>query len=93
MITVHLQLVEPLELVLDRVLDRDDVARRVVDLVERCVERGRLARPGRAGGEHRAVGAPEAALEELRALLRHPQLVEADQGSGLVEDPHHDALP
>ncbi len=45
---VRLHLVDVGEPVLDRVLDRDDVARFDVEQVERRVQRGRLARAGRA---------------------------------------------
>ncbi len=43
-----------LEVVLDRVLDRDRVALLDVDLAKAAVERGRLARAGRAAGEQEA---------------------------------------
>src|SRR5215208_1600778 len=89
---VHLELVYPGQLVLDRVLDRDDVALGLVDLVERAVERRRLPRACRTGGEHRAVRAPKAGLEERCTLLGHPELVEPDQRGRLVEDAHHDAF-
>ena len=64
---VHLELVDARELVLDRVLDRDDVALRLVDLVESRVERRGLARARRARDEHRAVGAAERRPRRARA--------------------------
>src|SRR5215208_5519769 len=89
---VDLELVDPGELVLDGVLDRDDVALGLVDLVERGVQGRRLAGAGRPGYEHRAVGAPERRLEELGRRVRHAQRVEPDQRLRLVEDAHHDPL-
>src|SRR5581483_9055100 len=50
----HLDLGDPGDLVLDRVLDRRDHSLAVVDRVERRVERRRLAAPRRAAGEHDA---------------------------------------
>ena len=64
---VDLHLLDARELVLDRVLDRDDVLLGRVELGQRAVERRRLARAGRAGDEHRAVGAGEGLDEAARA--------------------------
>ena len=72
-LVVDLDLGDALELVLDRVLDRDDVLLGRVELVQRGVERRRLARAGRAGDEHGAVGLAERlgeALERLRRACR-----------------------
>ncbi len=69
----HLNLVDPLELIFDRVLDRDDLADRVVDLVQRGVERRRLAAAGRAGDEHDAVRHLEHAVEELALARGHAE--------------------
>ncbi len=52
---VDLDLVDRGEGVLDRVLDRHDVAVGAVDLAERRVERGGLAAAGRAGADDHAV--------------------------------------
>ncbi len=89
---VHLDLVDARHLVLDRVLDRDDVAVDRVERVERRVERGGLARAGRAGDQHRAVGLVEARLEALAGLVAHAQRVDADQRRLLVEQAHDHAL-
>ena len=52
---VDLRLADAVDVVLDRVLDRHDVARAVVDAIERGVQRRRLAGAGRAGDEQDAV--------------------------------------
>ena len=87
---VDLDLGDALDLELDRVLDRDDVLLGGVEHPERRVERRRLARAGRAGDEHRAVGLVDRALEARRARRsRHAELVEVvDDGAVLVEDAH-----
>ncbi len=88
----HRHLGDPVELVLDRVLDGHHVAGRIVDLRERGVERRGLARPGRAGAEQHAQGR----LDDLQIgrLDRrvHPQVLQGDQRLGLVQQPQHDLL-
>ena len=82
----------PGELVLDRVLDRDDVLVDRVDRVQRGVERGGLARARRAGDQHGAVRLAKAGLEPLARLAEQAEGVEAEHRLALVEDSHHDAL-
>ncbi len=52
---VHRDLGDAGHLTFDRVFDRDDVHGAGTEDVERAVERGGLARPGRAGDQHEAV--------------------------------------
>jgi len=54
---VHVHLVDAADLVLDRILRREDVAARLVDAVQARVERGRLAGARRPGDEDDAVRA------------------------------------
>ena len=77
---------------LDRVLDRDDRALAGVDLVERGVQRRRLARPGRTGDEHRAAVALQRLAEEVLLLGEHPEPGEVLDDRALVEDAHDHAL-
>ena len=46
---------DSLQLVLDRVLDRDDLVFVVANLVQRAVERGRLTRTGRPGHQDHSI--------------------------------------
>ncbi len=57
-VSLTLHLVDAVELVLDRVLDGDHVAGRVVDLGEGRVQRGGLARARRAGAQQHAERRP-----------------------------------
>ena len=67
---VHLHLVEPPDLELHRILDRDDVRLVVVDGVQEGIQRRRLAAAGGAGHQHRAAGALDAfAHARIRLLL------------------------
>ena len=68
---IDAHLVDSIQAVLDRVLDRDDLLLDRVDLVEGCVERGGLTRACRAGNENRAVGLAVRGLVAA-ATLRRP---------------------
>ena len=64
----------------------------VFSVGERGVERRRLARAGRAGDEHGAVGLVEGALEALALWRGHAELLELHDDRALVEDPDDDRL-
>src|SRR4029079_17787599 len=89
---IHLHLTDARELVLDRVLDRDDVLLGGIDLLERRVERGRLAAAGRAGDEDDAVALADQTLHGLQILTGEPELLEPEQRRRAVEQTHDDAL-
>jgi hypothetical protein len=86
----HRNLVHALQLVLDRVLDGDDLAIGRVDLVERAIERGRLAGAGGAGHEQDAVGARDQRLEAPADLGREAELLQRQEHARAIEEPHHD---
>ena len=71
---LHLALVDAGQVVLDRVLGGDDLDVGPVQLVERGVEGGRLARPGRAGHEQDAVGPLDQLLEPLPVLVAEAEV-------------------
>ena len=69
--------------VLDRVLDRHDVALGAVDLAQRGVQRRRLAAAGRAGADHHAVRRADAArCSARRVSARHAELARAGTAAG-----------
>jgi len=80
------------ELVLDRVLERDDLRVALVEALQERVQRGRLAAAGRAGGDHEAVAALDHALERLALGRLQPEALEAAQLPSAVQDAHDDAL-
>ena len=53
---IDLRLADSVDRIFDRILDGQDVAAAVVEMLQRGVERGRLARSGRPGDEDDAVG-------------------------------------
>ena len=65
---VDLGLADAVDVVLDRILDRHDVARVVVQPLERGIERGRLARAGGAGDEQDAVRLVDELVDQLLGL-------------------------
>src|SRR5262245_6115394 len=84
----HLNLVHPLELILDWVLDRDDFADRIVDGIERRIKGRSLAAAGWAGDEHDSVWQFEHALETLDFPFGHAQVLQASQGRVLPQQTH-----
>ena len=71
---VHLHLVDAGKPVLNRILDRDDLCFRAVDVVQRRIQGCRLAASGRAGHEHHAARAFDLAGKALQDILRHAEL-------------------
>ena len=76
---VDLALVDVLERVLDRILDRHDVADLLVELVDRCVQARRLAAAGRPGNDDHPVGRMQHAVEPLIRRVGEAQLLQGDQ--------------
>ena len=69
---IDLRLGDTVEFVFDRVLDRHDVARAVVEAGQRGVQRRGLARTRRPGDEQDAVGAFEQPREHRGVAVAHP---------------------
>ena len=86
-------LIDARNLKLHRVFHRDDIISRIVQLIERGVKRGGLARTGRAGDQNQAVGGINGRLEILKRFGVQPQLVDAGRQIGLVQHAKHDFLP
>ena len=88
MVRVHL--VDAFDVILDRVLDRHQVAVDAADLGERRVERRGLARAGGAGDQEHAVRQVDRLLECLERFAFEPELVGVPRERLLVEEPEHD---
>ena len=89
---VDLRLVHAGDLVLDRILDRDDVRPLRLHGLEGRAERRRLAAAGRADDEDHAVLVAEEAAQQLERRRREPELLERRHALPVVEDAHHDLL-
>src|SRR5205809_4690393 len=87
---VYGDLVDSGEVVFDGVLDGDDVAGGVVDLIQRRVEGGGFARSGGAGDEDDAVGSGHEGFVEFLLLGEEAESVQGDGDSAFVQDAHTD---
>ena len=92
-LVLDLHLVDAGEVILHRVFGRDDLRVGPIELVERGVERGRLAGARGAGDENDAVGPADQVLKKAEVLLGEAELADADLDVVFVEHPHHDRLP
>jgi len=89
---IHWHLVDAVHLIFNRLFHRDDLAVRLVDVMETGVKRRRLARASRASDKKNAIRESDQALEDLlivgkKSKLRQPQLQ-----AGLIEHAHDHAL-
>ncbi len=89
---VGVHLVHGLDVVLDRILDRHQVAVHALDLVERGVERGGLAAPGGSRDQHHAVGLVDRALEGFERRALEPEVRGVARERLLVEQTQHHLL-
>src|SRR6185436_12150192 len=89
---VHLRLADAVDVVLDRILDRQDVARVVVDALECRVQRRGLAGAGRAGDQEDAVRLVDQLVHLLLRARIHAERAELEAARLLVEQTQYDAL-
>ena len=81
-LVLDLDLIDRGEDVLDRVLNRHDVALAVVDLGERRVERRGLAASRRAGADDHPEGSADQPRELVVRLIGHPEIAEPEAATG-----------
>ena len=89
---MDLDLIDPFELVLDRILGRDDLDVLGFDLAERAVKGRRFSRPSRTGHKHDSVRHANELLELLINLFRHSDPPEGELQVRFVQDPHDDTF-
>ena len=88
----HLDLVDPHEVELDGILGGGDVLAGRVELRERGIECGRLARTRRAGDQYHPVRLMDALHEVVQLLLLESELGHVELQVRLVEEPKYDLL-
>ena len=88
----NLDLVHAPELILNGVLDRNDLADLVVDLVEGRVKSRGLAAAGRACHQHYAVWQIEHLLKTLQLAVSKTDMGQAPQGRVLPQQTHDHRL-
>ena len=89
---IDLGLADPVDRVFHRILDREDIAGGVVQQRQAGIERGGLARAGRAGDEDDAVGLSQRRAEGLQRIRGHAQPVEGQPGLVPVQNTQHHPL-
>jgi hypothetical protein len=85
-LAVDLELVDPSQVELHRILDGADVDGGVVQMVEHRVERRALAAAGRAGDQDDPVWVFANAFQPGTGLGGQPEPVEGQQAAGIVND-------
>src|SRR6266850_6517141 len=85
----NLDLIDAPQLIFDRVFNRNDLAHRIVNFVERGIEGRGFAAAGRSGDENDSVRQLKHSLERLELALVHAKLLHAQQGGVLPQQPHH----
>ena len=89
---MNLNLVDPLQLILDRILGGNDLDVRAVDLDQRTVQRGRLSRTGRPGDQDDAVRQFDQLTVDLVRRYVHPERLQLENHRTLVQDTQHNAF-
>jgi hypothetical protein len=89
---VHLDLANAAQLVLDRILDRDDVLFDGIDLGQHRIKRRRLAAAGRPGDEDDAVTLARQPAHGFEIASYQPQFLQAEDVGAAVEQAHDDAF-
>src|SRR5580704_15823876 len=89
---MDLHLVDTLNVVLDGVFDRHDLRLGVVDRVQRCVQRRRFTRTGRARYQEHTVGKLNQLLPDIEQIDVKSKLIEFDHDALAVENTHDDRL-
>ncbi len=87
-----LDLIDPLELVLDRVFDGDDLSIGCVDLMQRRIERGAFTASGRAGDQDDAMGLLQDTKETIERLAFKTQTAKIEFDAFLVKQSDDDTF-
>ena len=89
---VDLRLANAVEVIFDRILDGENVLAAVVELHQRRVQRGGLARAGGPGHQHDPVGSRNDPLHRRVMLGTHAQLAQLQSASLFVQQAQHHPL-
>src|SRR6202158_4543789 len=89
---VHLDLTDAVQLVFDRIFDRDDVLVAGIDLRQAGVQRRRFSAAGRTGRQNDAVALLDQPVDHLVLHAGEAQFLEMKHGGGLIEQAHHHPL-
>ena len=89
---IDLNLSDTMQLILNRVFDGDDIARRSVEPREGRVECRRLAAAGGAGNQQDPVTGLDQTFELLEEFAAEPKFLKGEKPTGAVEEAQHNTL-
>ena len=89
---VDVDLVDPLEVELHRILSGENFDILTVHRVQSGIEGNCLARPGRSGNQQQPLGSLETSPQHRKGLLGKAQLGQVDIQRGLIENPQDHRL-
>src|SRR5204863_9875510 len=85
-------LIDPVHLIFDWLLDGDDFAIGLVDVVQARVKSARLAGTGRTGNEEDSIRELDQTLEGFLVVAKKPQFGQTEHKARFVEHAHNDAF-
>src|SRR6266700_3727725 len=91
-IVVDLHLVDPGHLIFDRFFHGDDLAVRLIDVVEAGVKGARFARTSRAGYEQNSIGRTQQPLEFFLIVAEEAEFGQAEEQARSIENTHDNAF-
>src|SRR5205085_10984014 len=91
-IVVHLHLIDPGHLIFDRFFHRDDLAVRLVDVIEAGVEGTGFSRPGRTSHEQDSIRRTQQLFEFFLIVAEETELGQADEQTRFIEHAHDNAF-
>src|SRR5207237_8284859 len=83
-----LHLVDPGHLIFDRFFHRDDLAVRLIDVVQAGVKGARFARTSRAGYEQNSIGRTQQALEFILVIAEEAEFGQAEEQTRFIQHAH-----
>ena len=89
---LHLRLVDAVDLVFDRILDGEDLARRLVEDRQHGGERRGLAAAGRAGDDDHAVRQHQQLAQDRLVMRREAELADLEQAAVARQQADHGGL-
>src|SRR5437870_12201198 len=91
-IVVHLHLIDPGHLIFNRFFHRDDLAVRLVDVIEAGVEGTGFSRPGRTSHEQDSIRRTQQLFEFFLIVAEETELGQAEEQTRFIEHAHDNAF-
>src|SRR5437773_1002489 len=91
-IVVHLHLIDPGHLIFNRFFHRDDLAVRLVDVIEAGVKGTGFSRPGRTSHEQDSIRRTQQLFEFFLIVAEETELGQAEEQTRFIEHAHDNAF-